>query len=256
MEKLSVVTHLLMILSTAFVVYQLYRATNSKPVVIFLIALATITAILGLNDFYKDPTAMPPRFIFLAGPGMLAVLLLFLFKSGSKFLDDVNTAELLKMQTVRLPIEIMLHQLFIAALIPQIMTFEGFNFDILTGLTAPILFYLVYKKQVLNSNWLLAWNIGGLILLFIIVTLAILSAATPVQQLAFDQPNIGVTYFPFVWLPAIVVPAALLGHLVSIRKILLYKSRAGSFSKKRINLLTKKPSITFSYIYYDHFNFK
>jgi hypothetical protein len=37
--------------------------------------------------------------------------------------------------------------------------------------------------------------------------------------MAFDQPNIAILYFPFVWLPSVVVPGVLLAHLVSLRKL-------------------------------------
>jgi len=52
-----------------------------------------------------------------------------------------------------------------------------------------------------------------------IVTTALLAAPTPFQRFAFDQPNVAVLYFPFVWLPACVVPIALLAHLVAIWRL-------------------------------------
>ncbi|HQW96450.1 MAG TPA: hypothetical protein PLU58_11640, partial [Saprospiraceae bacterium] len=57
-------------------------------------------------------------------------------------------------------------------------------------------------------------------LLLNVVVIALLSAQTPFQKLAFDQPNIGVTFFPFVWLPSVVVPIVLIGHLAAIRQLL------------------------------------
>jgi hypothetical protein len=59
-----------------------------------------------------------------------------------------------------------------------------------------------------------------LVLVIIIVMLAILSSPTQFQQLAFEQPNIAIAYFPFVWLPSIVVPIVLISHLAAIRQLL------------------------------------
>lgn len=93
------------------------------------------------------------------------------------------------------------------------MTFEGRNFDILSGLTAPIIFYFGFVTKQLDRKVILIWNFICLALLINIVVVAILSAPFPFQQFAFDQPNIAVLYFPFNWLPSCVVPLVLLSHL-------------------------------------------
>ena len=64
----------------------------------------------------------------------------------------------------------------------------------------------------------LAWNILGLALLANIVVVAILS--TPrFAMFGPDRLNTFVTYPPFVWLPAILVLAALAGHLIIFRAL-------------------------------------
>lgn len=121
---------------------------------------------------------------------------------------------------IRVPVELVLYFVFLEGLVPESMTFEGYNFDILSGLTAPILYYLVFVKKKVGSMGLLLWNIICLGLLLNILTIAVLSAQTPIQKMAFDQPNIGVTYFPLVWLPTVIVPIVFLSHLASIGQIL------------------------------------
>jgi hypothetical protein len=100
------------------------------------------------------------------------------------------------------------------------MTFEGMNFDILSGLTAPFVYYFGFIKKQLHTKFLIVWNILCLGLLINIVSIAILAAPTPFQKLALDQPNTAVLYFPFIWLPAIIVPLVLLSHLASLRQLL------------------------------------
>jgi hypothetical protein len=100
------------------------------------------------------------------------------------------------------------------------MTFEGRNFDILSGITAPIIAYWCFKSQKPKYKILLLWNFICLGLLINIVINGLLSAPLPFQQFAFDQPNVALMYFPFVWLPCCVVPIVLISHLASIRKIL------------------------------------
>jgi len=124
------------------------------------------------------------------------------------------------MHSIRIPVEITLFFVYSAGLIPVLMTFEGNNFDIISGLTAPIMFYLVFILKKLNRLALLIWNLLCMGLLINVLGIAILSAQTPFQKLAFDQPNIGVTFFPFIWLPCVVVPIVLIGHLSAIRQLL------------------------------------
>ncbi|QRR02066.1 hypothetical protein [Dyadobacter sandarakinus] len=103
------------------------------------------------------------------------------------------------------------------------MTFEGRNFDILSGISAGVVYYLVFVKKSAGNSLLLIWNVICLFLLINIVSIAILSAQTPFQQLAFKQPNIGLTYFPFLLLPSLVVPIVLVSHLAAIRQLLSRK---------------------------------
>ena len=110
------------------------------------------------------------------------------------------------------------------------MTFEGRNFDILSGITAPIVAWLAFRNQKTNRILLIIWNIFALILLFNIVITAFLSVPSPIQQLAFEQPNRAVLYFPFVWLPAAVVPIVLFSHLASLWQIFTNEGRISFFS--------------------------
>ncbi|MFN5557707.1 MAG: hypothetical protein ACK48F_15940, partial [Chryseotalea sp.] len=108
---------------------------------------------------------------------------------------------------------------YLAGLIPDLMTFEGYNFDIISGITAPIIYFLYFVKGKISKSIVLFWNFVCLGLLANILTIALFSAKTPFQQFAFEQPNIGVTYFPFVWLPAVIVPIVLFSHIASIQQL-------------------------------------
>jgi hypothetical protein len=111
--------------------------------------------------------------------------------------------------------------LFLQGQIPQIMTFEGWNYDIIIGISALIIFVVLYfKEHLLSKTFMLIWNVTGVLFLAVIVLTAVLSAPLPIQLLAFDQPNVAVLKFPSVFLPADIVPLVLLTHLLTIKKIL------------------------------------
>jgi hypothetical protein len=77
-----------------------------------------------------------------------------------------------------------------------------------------------------------AWNILGLALLINVVSVAILG--TPrFRYFGEEHLNVWVTYPPFVWLPAVMVLAALAGHLLIFRALACQR-RADSRDSTRI----------------------
>ncbi|MES2616349.1 MAG: hypothetical protein V4613_00635 [Bacteroidota bacterium] len=224
MDQLSPLIIALFILITLYSIYQFFKASgNSKNALLILFTILLVQGILGFTGFYLNFNTIPPRFVALLGPSLLIIILLFSTKKGRQFLDTLNLQKLTILHTLRIPVEIVLYAIFSAGLIPETMTFEGANFDMLSGISAPIIAYLVFKTKALSMKALLIWNFVTLFLLINILTIAILALPTPIQQVGLDQPNIGVGYFPFVWLPAIIVPLVMLSHLASIRQLLKAK---------------------------------
>jgi hypothetical protein len=106
---------------------------------------------------------------------------------------------------------------------PVQMSYSGRNLDIVTGVTALVVAVLV-RRRVAGRTLVAVWNVMGLALLVNVVTIAILS--TPrIRFFGDDRLNVFVTHPPFVWLPAVMVPTALAGHLLVFRA--LANSRPG-----------------------------
>jgi len=180
-----------------------------------------ITGLLAYNGFFKDVSGMPPKFLLAVVPAFLFIIFLFNSKQGKNFVDSLDLRTLTLLHIVRVPVELVLYWLAAGKAVPELMTFAGRNFDILSGITAPIIYFLCFNgKQVKNKLVLLGWNIICLALLLNIVITAALSVPFPFQQFAQDQPNIAVLYFPFTWLPSFIVMVVLLSHLTAIRRIL------------------------------------
>jgi hypothetical protein len=100
------------------------------------------------------------------------------------------------------------------------MTFAGGNYDIISGLTAPVVYYFGFIKKSMSRGLMIGWNIICLGLLMNIVVRAILSTPSPFQQLALSQPNIAILHFPYIWLPSFIVPLVLFSHLINIRYLI------------------------------------
>ena len=231
MENVSMLINILFLVTAVAAVLIFFKATHySKSAIIIISIWILLQTILGLKGFYTNWDTMPPRFPLMIIPPVLFIVILMWLKKGRAFIDSLSLETLTILHAIRIPVEICLYYLFLATLIPRSMTFEGSNFDVLSGVTAPFVYYFAFVAKKMQWKLLLAWNIICLALLLNVVITAILSAKTPFQQFAFDQPNIGVTYFPFVFLPAVVVPIVLLSHLASIRQILRRESRISALA--------------------------
>jgi hypothetical protein len=226
MEQVPPYVSLVFGITTVFTIWFFYQAAHrSRTALYILLGWILVQAVVSYTGFYRDTSSLPPRFVLLVLPPLLFIILLFATPAGRRFLDRLDPARLTLLHVVRLPVEIVLFWLFTYGAIPQVMTFEGRNFDFLSGITAPMVWYLGYVKKSLPRPVILAWNLVCLALLFNIVGHAALSVPSPIQQLAFDQPNIAVLHFPFVWLPCCVVPLVLLSHLATIRNLQKFKSQ-------------------------------
>jgi hypothetical protein len=195
------------------------RSTPAKLLVFLLPLWILFQAVIALFGFYLDTSGTPPR-LFIAGvlPALLLIATYFVF-FRSEFIERLPLKLLTLVHVVRIPVEITLLWLYQSGMIPQVMTFEGLNYDILSGFLAPIAYVLAFRAGTVNKPVLIVYNILGLALLINIVSIAVMSLPSPMQQMAFDQPNRAVLFYPYIWLPTIVVPIVLFGHLASLWKL-------------------------------------
>ena len=226
-EGLPFYVNLVFFLTTLLAVWFLVSASRKAGedmapyrILVFLLPLwILLTGYLSTTGFYRVPDAMPPRVVaFGVLPSVLLIVIFFI--AFRHFVNRLPLTTLTLLHVVRIPVELVLLWLFQNGQVPIVMTFEGWNFDILSGITAPIVFFLAFRNGSINRPLLIIWNLVALGLLINIVTIAVLSFRSPFQQLAFDQPNVGVTYLPFIWLPALIVPIVLFAHLAALYKLL------------------------------------
>lgn len=201
-----------------------YRASHRHLITaLTLLAWTVIQMGLTLSGFYTQTSTMPPRFMLLLAPAVVGMTGLFISPDGRRYMDRLDPATLTLLHTVRIPVELVLFWLAGAGTIPELMTFEGKNFDILAGLSAPFVYYYGYLRKKWPRLLLVFWNILSLALLLNIVIHATLAAPSPFQAFAFDQPNMAILHFPFSWLPSVVVPIVIFAHLATLRQLFLKK---------------------------------
>jgi len=233
MENLPFFISIIFIITAITTVLIFYKAAHRSVVVAVVLSAWLIAQFLiSKSGFYTDNSSTPPHFLLAIVPPFILIAAILISPAGRRFADGLNIKTLTILHTIRIPVEIVLLFLFIHKAVPKAMTFDGRNFDILSGLTAPLLYYLVFIKKQVGYKWLLVWNLICLALLLNIVAIAILSAPLPFQQLSFDQPNRAILYFPFIWLPSCIVPIVFFSHLVAIRYTILHK-------QENLNIMTQ-----------------
>jgi hypothetical protein len=213
---------IIFLLTAALTFYLFVRSVRKKAAVsVILLFWLLLTGILSFKGIFQNTSATPPRLALIMIPALVMIVLLLVTKKGKVFTDQLDLKKITLLHIVRIPVEITLFLLASRKVIPELMTFAGRNFDVLSGLTSPIIYFICFRNsQVINKKLLLAWNFVCLALLMNIVITAVLSLPYPFQQFAFDQPNIAVLYFPFTWLPCFIVVIVLYSHLAAIRKLL------------------------------------
>ena len=110
-----------------------------------------------------------------------------------------------------------MHQAAVARVMPNALSFGGRNFDIVTGVTALLLAPLVAAGRAPRAL-VIAWNVMGLGFLAVIIVRSRWRRCRAIRSPA-TLPNTWVCYVPFVWLPTVLVPAAIAGHVLVFRRL-------------------------------------
>jgi hypothetical protein len=186
-----------------------------------LVLWLALTGALTRTGFF-EPGAGPPRLLLGILPAVAAAIALTQIPRSREWLTTaVPAAWVVGLQVFRLPVELVLLSLSHHGIVPTAMTFDGQNFDIVTGLTAPAMAMHLHRSAARpHRRMVIAWNIGGLLLLANVMRIAAMIGARPNGLPLNAAPNLVPYLFPYSWLPYFLVPLALFLHLVSLGQLL------------------------------------
>lgn len=187
---------------------------------IFLSGWLTTSAIIAFKGELLDFTTTPPKIFLIVLPSTLFVIYVSISSRVNTLLTVIPASWLVYVQSYRVFVELVLWLLLLKNIIPVQMTFEGLNYDILTGLSALLVGYYCLTVNKWPRVVVLLWNFAGLLLVTNIFLIALLSTPSPLRQFFNEPSNTIVAYFPFVWIPAFIVPFAYLMHVLSIKQII------------------------------------
>jgi hypothetical protein len=164
-------------------------------------------------------TALPPRMPFLVILPLFTFILFITSRPAFKtLLSRVPDHMLIYVQAFRIMVELLLFKAFEEGNIPQLTTFEGINFDILVGITALPMGYLV-QHQKIGRQGILIWNIASVVVLA--VTVGSFTYSFFFTNWVAASGSFAILQMPSLLLPAFLMPLAVFIHVCSIRKQLL-----------------------------------
>jgi hypothetical protein len=194
-------------------------AAAARRTAIGLVLWLSVTGVLGASGVLARYGA-PPRFLVVVVPALLFPLWLALTPAADRLLRLTPPGWLVGAQCFRVGVELLLWLLAAHGALSSAMTFHGRNFDVLSGLTAPLVAWLAFGRGRWRPRLAVVWNGLALALLLNVVTVGLLSAPTPFRRIVTDPPNTVIVRYPTVWLVALLVPLAFSLHALSLRQLL------------------------------------
>ena len=129
-------------------------------------AAAALSGVLGRFELRPPPIVI--WFASMIADDARAGVVAF----GRRFADKLPFVALIGFQAFRLPLELVMHRAAVAGIMPNVMSFTGYNFDIVSGATALPLALYAWRRPL--PRWLIVlWNVTGQILLFVVAGVAL-----------------------------------------------------------------------------------
>lgn len=191
-----------------------WRATLGT--VAFLVVWLAYAGVLGVTGIASRIDLLPPGIALLAGPAVVAVLLITLSRPGARLAERIPLFLLIGFQLYRVGVEFTLQHLSNLGMAPRLMTLEGGNIEVMVALTAPVAAWLSTRRHVGRMvAW--TWNVVGLLSLANIVCRAVLSAPGPLRLIYAEVPDTAILTYPFTFIPGFMAPLALALHVLAFR---------------------------------------
>jgi len=203
------------------------KRQQSVFILVLLVAAGwvIILGILAGEGFFSNFSALPPRPVFALVPPLAVIVIISFTSAGKELLAVIPPQWLVYMQSFRIVVEMILWIAFSEGLLPKQMTFEGRNFDILSGILALIAGWMIQQQKKGWRTIAVGYNIIGLLLLLNIVSIAVLSMPTPFRYFMNEPASTVITDFPFIYLPGILVVIAATLHIFSLRQLVVIRGR-------------------------------
>ncbi|MEQ8325311.1 MAG: hypothetical protein RH916_11600 [Vicingaceae bacterium] len=206
--------------------FKAINETSNEPVkqkLILILALISWQLIIyfisstGILKSYDFPPRIALAFIL---PSFLFTGVFLSLNRNSHWINSIPEHWTIYFQSFRIVVETLFVFTVSQGLLNRQVTIEGYNFDMIVAITAPILAYLVYHKKVLSRSTVLLWNYVGLLVLSSVIFLFLTSIYWP-EIYGSEVPLMPLEAFsyPYVLIAGFLMPTAVFLHIFSILQL-------------------------------------
>jgi hypothetical protein len=195
---------------------RLFRTT------LFIVAAWIILiGVLAGRGFFAHFSTLPPRPVFLILFPFPVVLAIAFSKKFRTLALAIPGHWFIFFQSFRIFVELLLWRAFLGGALPVQMSFEGRNWDIISGVLALATGWIVMNRKQGYRTAALVYNIIGIGLLLNVLVVAVLSMPTPFRYF-MNEPSVEkLAQFPMICLPSVLVVLAYSFHIFSLRQLYL-----------------------------------
>ncbi len=188
-----------------------------------LFAWAIVSTFLAVNGVYFEKKVLQFVPLLLGASVPITLICLWLSFSQafretvSRLLLDASLPSLIYIHTIRISAIGTIIKYFKGELPAHFIIPVGFG-DLLMGLSAPVIGYLVSKKR-LSPGPTIAWNVIGVLIYLAAGPLLHVSVPGPLQVFFEGPTTAEVFHFPLALVPTVIVPMFLFIHGATIWKL-------------------------------------
>lgn len=191
--------------------------SSTAKVALFLAGLIGYLFILSFTKVLLN-FGMPPRFpIFLVIPLLLFCIYFYVRNKNNEFIQSIPLHWTAFYQSFRILVEFLILYTFLKGIMPVEATFEGYNFDIIMGISAIPIGLLIYKTGRKYKTFLRVWNIAGIFMVLFVAFIVATSSYQP-QIWGYTGPSVKKEFLqlPYLLLAGFLAPSAIFIHLISL----------------------------------------
>lgn len=177
-----------------------------------LVIWCGLLTIIGTSGLLNQASNMVPWAVFLV-PIML-LYLATIIPGSRNFMRSIKDEQLHHLHLWRVPFAFVLLWFYQAKITPLGLTFEGYNYDIIIGLTAPVIGSLAFSQKMLTKEIVLGWN--GIGIVFILISTGLIFMELTNNQEALSLFNT----LPYLTIFGFLLPLSLFAHVLSVYRIL------------------------------------
>ncbi len=182
-----------------------------------LICWVVYISAISVTGIFEN-SSLPPRIpLLLVLPAFVFFIYFFTNKDFKPVIDNTPHSWPVYFQSFRVLVELLIYWAFLKGILPVSATFDGYNFDIVIGLTAPLIAYLTFARGKVSKPLFILWNVAGLSTLLIVVSI-LMRHAYFVENERLSILHGGLGSFPYTFLAGLFMPLAVFMHIFSLVK--------------------------------------